>query len=148
SGSQPACVSSYGVADLTGNADEVVASETFDAGWRGKFDSVHTGGPWYRGVRNQCRPKVYTHDEGFYYYFLSFRCCAEPGTEPTEPRTPKQVRAGWNMKTVERKAGVSVAEMKQKLALKRRGKCECAAKDMRCKTLCGSLLGPKARDAK
>ena len=50
----------------------------------GKFDSVHTGGPWYKGVRNQCRPKVYTHDEGFYYYFLSFRCCAEADGKATD----------------------------------------------------------------
>lgn len=148
SGSQPRCVSAFGVADLTGNADEVVASETFDGGWRGKYDSVHTGGPWYRGVRNQCRPKVYTHDEGFYYYFLSFRCCAEADGKPTEPRTPKQLRAGWTMKTVERKAGVSVAAMKQKLALKRRGKCTCSSQDIACKTLCGTLLGKGARDAR
>ena len=148
SGSQPSCVSAFGVADLTGNADEVVASETFGAGWRGKYDSVHTGGPWYRGVRNQCRPKVYTHDEGFYYYFLSFRCCAEADGKPTDPRTPKQIRAGWTMKTVERKAGFSVAEMKKKLALKRRGQCMCSARDIACKTQCGSLLGKGARDAR
>ncbi|HEY6558335.1 MAG TPA: SUMF1/EgtB/PvdO family nonheme iron enzyme [Polyangiaceae bacterium] len=148
SGSQPSCVSAYGVADLPGNADEVVASETFDSGWRGKYDSVHTGGPWYKGVRNQCRPKVYTHDEGFYYYFLSFRCCAEADGKPTDPRTPKQIRAGWTMKTVERKAGFTVADMKQKLTLKRRGKCTCDPKDMACKTQCGTLLGANVRDGK
>ncbi len=148
SGSQPRCFSAFGVADLTGNADEVVASETFDAGWRGKYDSVHTGGPWYRGVRNQCRPKVYTHDEGFYYYFLSFRCCAEADGKPTDPRSPKQRRAGWSMKTVERKAGFSVAAMKEKLAQKRAGKCACSPKDIACKTMCGTLLGKGARDAR
>ena len=65
-------------------------------GSRAKFDSVHTGGPWYKGVRNQCRPKIYTHNEDFYYYFLSFRCCAEPDGKPTDPRTPRQIREGWN----------------------------------------------------
>ena len=71
----------------------------------GKFDSVHSGGPWYKGVRNQCRPKIYTHDEGFYYYFLGFRCCAEADGKPTEPRTPKQIKGNWPFERVERIAG-------------------------------------------
>ncbi|HEY6556401.1 MAG TPA: SUMF1/EgtB/PvdO family nonheme iron enzyme [Polyangiaceae bacterium] len=145
---QPECVSDYGVYDLPGNADEVVASEQVDAGWRGKFDSVHSGGPWYRGVRNQCRPKIYTHNEGFYYYFLSFRCCAEPDGKPTEPRTPKQLKAGWKIEKVERSAGYSIAQMREKLELKKSGKCECKAHDVLCKTMCGTLLGPDAKDAK
>lgn len=148
SGSQPECASEYGVYDLPGNTDEIVASETFESGWRGKYDSVHTGGPWYRGVRNQCRPKIYTHNEGFYYYFLSFRCCAEPDGEPTEPLTPKQQKAGWDMKRVERTAGVTVEEMKEVLRKKRGGQpdCGCQDKDVRCRTLCGTLLGPDAKD--
>ena len=84
-GSQPECISAYGVADLPGNTDEVVSSETYSDDFRGKFDSVHSGGPWYKGVRNQCRPKIYTHDEGFYYYFLGFRCCAEPDGTTDRP---------------------------------------------------------------
>lgn len=148
SGSQPECKSEFGVYDLPGNTDEVVASETFESGWRGKYDSVHTGGPWYKGVRNQCRPKIYTHDEGFYYYFLSFRCCAEPEGAPTEPLTPKQRREGWDMKRVERTAGVSVEEMKEILRKKRGGQkdCGCKESDTRCRTLCGTLLGPEAQD--
>jgi hypothetical protein len=150
SGSQPECKSEFGVYDLPGNTDEVVASETFESGWRGKYDSVHTGGPWYKGVRNQCRPKIYTHDEGFYYYFLSFRCCAEPDGAPTEPLTPKQRREGWDMKRVERTAGVSVEEMKEVLRKKRSGQKDCGCKDSdtRCRTLCGTLLGPEAQDFK
>src|SRR5690606_13970407 len=81
------CKSDFGVYDLPGNADEIAASETF-SGKGAHFDSVTTGGPWYKGVRNQCRPKIYTHDEGFYYYYLSFRCCAEPDGQETDPRTP------------------------------------------------------------
>ncbi|HMJ13526.1 MAG TPA: SUMF1/EgtB/PvdO family nonheme iron enzyme [Polyangiaceae bacterium] len=145
---QPECVSDYGVYDLPGNADEVVASETFDAGWKGKFDSVHSGGPWYKGVRNQCRPKIYTHDEGFYYYFLSFRCCSEPDGKPTDPRTPRQIKGDWKIEKVERSAGFSVAQMREKLELKKEGKCECKAHDILCKTMCGTLLGPNAKDAK
>ncbi|AUX46807.1 uncharacterized protein SOCE26_083160 [Sorangium cellulosum] len=146
SGSQSQCISDYGVADLPANTDEVVASETA-GGWRGKFDSVHTGGPWYKGVRNQCRPKIYTHDEGFYYYFLSFRCCAEPDGKATDPRTPRQIQEGWQMDRVERLAQFTIADMREKLELKAQGKCECKAHDILCKTMCGTLLGPGAVDA-
>jgi hypothetical protein len=145
-GAQPQCISDFGVADLPGNVDEVTASESFE-GWRGKFDSVNTGGPWYRGTRNQCRPKIYTHDEGFYYYYLGFRCCAEPDGKATDPRTPRQVRDGWKMNRVERIAGFSVDEMKQMLELKEKvPSCKCKDKDIRCKTMCGTLLGPEAKD--
>jgi Sulfatase-modifying factor enzyme 1 len=90
SGSQPQCVSDYGVYDMPGNADEMASSETYGA--RSEFDSVTTGGPWLEGVRNQCRPKIYTHNEGFAYYYLSFRCCAEPDGKPSDPRSPKQIK--------------------------------------------------------
>jgi hypothetical protein len=148
SGSQPECISAYGVADLPGNADEVVASEQTGTGWRAKFDSVHSGGPWYKGVRNQCRPKIYTHDEGFYYYFLSFRCCAEADGKPTEPLTPKQQKEGWKLQRVERIAGFTLDDVKKKLELKKRGECKCGERDVLCKTMCGTLLGPSAKDAK
>lgn len=148
SGSQPECVSDYGVSDLPGNADEVTASEHYDKGdFTGKYDSVHTGGPWYKGVRNQCRPKIYTHDEGFYYYFLSFRCCAEPDGLATDPRTPRQQKEGWKFEKVERLARFSTAQMQQKLAEKQRGSCTCRDKDKLCRTMCGTLLGPEAKDA-
>jgi hypothetical protein len=147
SGSQPACVSDYGVSDLPANTDEVVASEQL-SGDRAKFDSVHTGGPWYKGVRNQCRPKIYTHNEGFYYYFLSFRCCAEPDGQPTEPRTPRQVRDGWKWSKVEHLAEFTLGQMKEKLEQKKAGTCTCGAHDILCKTMCGTLLGPGAVDGR
>ncbi len=147
SGSQPECVSAFGVADLPGNADEVVANETA-SGHRSKYDSVHSGGPWYKGVRNQCRPKIYTHNEEFYYYFLSFRCCAEPDGKPTDPRTPRQIKDGWALKKVEGLARFTVDQMKEKLELKKQGNCTCKDKDLRCKTMCGTLLGPGAKDAR
>jgi sulfatase modifying factor 1 len=146
-GSQPECISEYGVADLPGNVDEVVASESYHLpGFKGKFDSIHTGGPWYKGVRNQCRPKIYTHDEGFYYYFLGFRCCAEPDGKPTDPRTPMQIEKKWSFERVEKSAGFTIEEMRDKLKLKEQNKCECAAKDILCKTMCGTLLAPSAKD--
>jgi hypothetical protein len=146
-GAQPECVSDYGVPDLPGNTDDVVSSETYGDDWKGKYDSVHTGGPWYKGTRNQCRPKIYTHDEGFYYYFLSFRCCAEADFKPTDPRTPKQLKASWNFRRVERLARFTVEQMKGKLALKTKGECKCRAQDNLCKTMCGTLLGPNVTDA-
>ncbi len=145
-GSQPECISAYGVADLPGNTDEVVSSETYSTDFRGKFDSVHSGGPWYKGVRNQCRPKIYTHDEGFYYYFLGFRCCAEADNKPTDPRTPKQIKGKWAFERVERTAGFSKEQMQHKLELKKQGKCTCGEKDVLCKTMCGTLLGAEAKD--
>jgi len=147
SGSQPECVSDYGVYDLTGNADEVVSSETFTQDFRGKYDSVHTGGPWYKGVRNQCRPKIYTHDEGFYYYFLSFRCCAEPDGEQTDPRTTRQQKEKWSFDKVERIAGFTRAEIRAILEKKAKDpSCGCREGDIRCRTMCGSLLGEAAKD--
>ena len=142
SGSQPECVSGYGVADLPGNNDEVVAAESHKA----KFESVNTGGPWYKGVRNQCRPKIYTHDEGFYYYFLGFRCCAAPDGAENDPRTPGQIRKKWPISSLEKLAGFTVKAMKNKLELKKRGECKCSARDIKCKTMCGTLLGPGAKD--
>jgi sulfatase modifying factor 1 len=142
---QPECVSDFGVYDLPGNTDEVVASETFESGWRGKYESTNTGGPWYKGVRNQCRPKIYTHDEGFYHYYLSFRCCAEAGDgsgqiPATEPLTPHQKRKGWDMKRVEATAGISVKEM-QALLEKKKTDPSCGCKTTKCRTFCGTLHG-------
>lgn len=111
SGTQPECVSDYGVADMPGNADEVASNEHF-SGFEDKYDNVTIGGPWYLGVRNQCRPRIYTHDEGFYYYYLSFRCCAEPDGKPTDPRAPRQVKRGWDFERVERIAGLTVEQAK------------------------------------
>ncbi len=145
-GAEPGCVSDFGIADLAGNTDDVVSSETFTSDWKGKFDSVNTGGPWYKGVRNQCRPKIYTHDEGFYYYYLGFRCCEEPDGKPTDPRTPKQVKKKTPFRTIEGYARFTVEEMREKLALKKRGACTCKPKDALCKTMCGTLLGPGAKD--
>jgi len=97
SGSQPDCVSDYGVYDMPGNADELAGSEHYGDK---KYDNVTTGGPWYKGVRNQCRPKIYDHNEGFQYYYLSFRCCKETDGKPTDPRAPKQVKRGQSWEKI------------------------------------------------
>ena len=143
-GSQPDCVSAYGVHDLPGNVEELVASETY-SGPYGALASVLAGGNWYRGARNQCRSRVYSHDEGFYYYFVGFRCCAEADGEPTDPRAPKQVTQRRSFDRVEKLARFGVDEVKA--ALNDPRACACQDDDVQCKTLCGSLLGPDAREA-
>jgi sulfatase modifying factor 1 len=155
SGTQPRCISDFGVADLPANNDEVVASEPRpDGSFRGRFSSVNTGGPWYQGVRNQCRPKIYTHEEGFYYYFLGFRCCAAPDGKPNDPRTPKQIAEKKKLSWVERLGRFTVAEVQEKLALKKKlGHCKCDElrshdRRMLCNTICGTLLGPGAVDGR
>jgi formylglycine-generating enzyme len=145
-GSQPECKSEYGVYDLPGNSDDLASSETYGSDYRGKFDNVTTGGPWYKGVRNQCRPKIYTHNEGFYYYYLSFRCCAEADGKETDPRAPKQIKRDWEFERVEKLARFTREQVREKLELKKHGKCECGPKDALCKTMCGTLLGPSAKD--
>ncbi len=152
SGSQPECVSDFGVHDLPANNDEVVAGESHKA----KFSSVNTGGPWYSGVRNQCRPKIYTHEEGFYYYFLGFRCCAAPDGAANDPLTKQQKQQKWDMSRVERLAGFTTEQMKTVLELKEKGACDCQGNTLPglklkgpsylCKTMCGTLLGPNAKD--
>jgi len=71
SGSRPACRSSFGVYDLTGNVDEWTQS-TQGAG----YASVLKGGYW-GPVRARCRPATRAHDETFIAYQQGFRCCAE-----------------------------------------------------------------------
>ena len=73
----PACVSAYGVHDLTGNFDEWVnAEETHTTSkWAGL-----KGGAWGH-VRNACRPMTTSHPPEFTYYFISFRCCGEASGE-------------------------------------------------------------------
>lgn len=107
SGSHPNCISDYGVHDMPANADELAASETYGKGPKSDFDNVTTGGPWYHGVRNACRPKIYSHDESFAYYYLSWRCCAEADGKPTDPRSPKQIKRGDSWDKVVRLANNS-----------------------------------------
>jgi formylglycine-generating enzyme required for sulfatase activity len=115
SGELPGCVSGFGVHDLTGNFDEWVNAE-------GKHDISRwaglKGGGWGH-VRNACRPMTVSHPPDFTYYFISFRCCADPASEPSSeseargegageqpplwtpppqphPRDPKgAIKAGW-----------------------------------------------------
>jgi formylglycine-generating enzyme len=83
SGSIEGCASGYGVHDMTGNVDEWVVSDVAPREkslWAGL-----KGGAWGH-VRSQCRPMTYSHDPGFSYYFVGFRCCRDaPGAPPWTP---------------------------------------------------------------
>jgi hypothetical protein len=74
SGAMPACQSGFEVHDLTGNFDEWVRTETIrgEGQWAGL-----KGGAW-GFVRNACRPITTKHVAHWSYYFVSFRCCADP----------------------------------------------------------------------
>ncbi len=73
SGLRTACVSPYGVHDMTGNVDEWVVNVSQS----GKpFMSGLKGGYW-GPVRTRCRPMTTAHDETFRYYQIGFRCCGE-----------------------------------------------------------------------
>ncbi|MEI8256860.1 MAG: SUMF1/EgtB/PvdO family nonheme iron enzyme [Deltaproteobacteria bacterium] len=72
SGQYARCVSPTGIHDMTGNADEWVTNETGRP-----FQSALKGG-WWGPIRGRCRPATVSHNEGFVYYQIGFRCCADP----------------------------------------------------------------------
>jgi formylglycine-generating enzyme len=84
SGSMPNCVSSYGVYDMTGNADEwTINSEhgqpmdpAHPEGKKQYWSSLQ-GGHWVTGARNRCRPKTTVHNEDTQFYELGGRCCKD-----------------------------------------------------------------------
>lgn len=72
SGQYERCVSPFGIHDMTGNVDEWVVNETGRP-----FNSALKGG-WWGPIRGRCRPVTLAHNEGFVYYQIGFRCCADP----------------------------------------------------------------------
>ncbi|MGO9713491.1 MAG: formylglycine-generating enzyme family protein [Polyangiaceae bacterium] len=84
SGAREACVSPYGVHDMTGNVDEWVVNESAKP-----YKSGLKGGYW-GPVRDRCRPMTTAHNEDFSFYQIGFRCCSDaqaPSSSPTS--TPK-----------------------------------------------------------
>ncbi|MBX3130712.1 MAG: SUMF1/EgtB/PvdO family nonheme iron enzyme [Polyangiaceae bacterium] len=77
SGSKAGCVSGFGVHDLTGNVDEWALADRDRPEERAVFAALK-GGAWGH-VRNACRPVTTSHEPEFRYYFVSFRCCRDPG---------------------------------------------------------------------
>jgi formylglycine-generating enzyme required for sulfatase activity len=100
SGAMERCVSGFGVHDMPGNFDEWVTDDQ-PIGPRGADTGMWSalkGGAWGH-VRNACRPLTTSHSPGFSYYFVSFRCCADPtsdgdgGSAPTAYVPPSNAYA-------------------------------------------------------
>jgi len=71
SGSRAACVSPYGVHDMTGNVDEWVVNVS----QQGQPHISGLKGGYWGPVRTRCRPMTTAHEETFRYYQIGFRCC-------------------------------------------------------------------------
>ncbi len=90
SGAFAGCTSGFGVHDMTGNVDEWVVSDV--APREKSLWSGLKGGAWGH-VRSQCRPMTYSHDPGFSYYFVGFRCCSDVEGAPAWTPSPDAMRA-------------------------------------------------------
>lgn len=71
SGSNPRCVSDFGVYDMPGNVDEWVINES-----NSPYVSGLVGGHVF-GVRNASRPMTTAHGPNFKWYETGGRCCAD-----------------------------------------------------------------------
>jgi formylglycine-generating enzyme len=71
SGSMDRCVSSYGIADLTGNLDELVVNESGHP-----YKSSLVGGDAI-GVRNNCFAQTTAHNENFGWFETGMRLCSD-----------------------------------------------------------------------
>lgn len=90
SGSMDECRSGFGVYDMTGNVDEWVTSDIAPreaSQWAGL-----KGGAWGH-VRSQCRPTTFSHQPGFSYYFVGFRCCSDVEGAPKWTPSPNAMPA-------------------------------------------------------
>ncbi|HEY2509799.1 MAG TPA: SUMF1/EgtB/PvdO family nonheme iron enzyme, partial [Polyangiaceae bacterium] len=88
SGAREACVSPYGVHDMTGNVDEWVVNESAHP-----YKSGLKGGYW-GPVRDRCRPMTTAHNEDFAFYQIGFRCCSEPqAAGAATPAAPQKAPA-------------------------------------------------------
>jgi sulfatase-modifying factor enzyme 1 len=85
SGSIDTCKSGFGVYDMPGNLDEWVISDEAPRE-RSKWAGLK-GGAWGH-VRSQCRPMTFSHDPGFTYYFVGFRCCRDAQGAPAWTPSP------------------------------------------------------------
>ena len=89
SGAREACVSPYGVHDMTGNVDEWVVNESGHP-----YKSGLKGGYW-GPVRDRCRPMTIAHNEEFSFYQIGFRCCGDAADgAASAPGAPRPEHGG------------------------------------------------------
>jgi len=80
-GAYPRCVSPFGVRDMTGNLEELVAREDY------RRRPALKGGHFLPG-RNHCRAHQLIHGPGYSGVETGFRCC----TDPADPLASVHVR--------------------------------------------------------
>jgi hypothetical protein len=73
-GSHPACASSWGAEDMSGNVDEWTDDQADNPGT--PHISTLNGGYWGK-VRDTCRLSTTSHGPTFQFYQVGFRCCAD-----------------------------------------------------------------------
>lgn len=71
--SRPACVSSFGVFNMTGNLDEPVRRH----GGVRAFNNALKGG-WWMPSQNRCRFATTAHDDYYQGIQVGVRCCSDP----------------------------------------------------------------------
>ena len=88
SGFREACVSPYGIHDMTGNVDEWVSNESAKP-----YKSGLKGGYW-GPVRTRCRPMTVAHNEEFSFYQIGFRCCSDAAASGSGTAVPASAPSG------------------------------------------------------
>lgn len=78
----PECVSPFGVRNMVGNVDELVARDKF---YDPRFRNLLKGG-WWMPARNRCRPATADHDDYFHELQIGTRCCADASEQSLAPR--------------------------------------------------------------
>jgi len=79
-GSLSACTNGYGVYDMIGNVDEIVADTPSGRPNNALFLGTHAArAPATAG----CTAEITAHDWNYYDYSIGFRCCADVGTATT-----------------------------------------------------------------